>query len=474
MSTLSQVLNNDLLAYEYALATGVPHSSLIKKIEETGLHGRTLFNTFLDGTTKTKRPIDWLDYEFSLEASISGLRFVTNQIENLETYLSLTFKQVITELKHKHNTSTLAFIFDLNNESDWSNVTKGEIIPLLKEFDFWCEFIDDLEISEHDIDSAFSLNQFLNNPLFNQFNYLYQIVETHQDGWEFDKSVIKNILSRLTDSSTIDVSRWVDNAQWFNHYNIVTKKEYSSFYSWLCLTLVQQAKGYKSIIWGSKRQWEKLGYSLKANAMACPVFQYFNTRDLLANEHKDTINIEPSRFGKKVSLVYNSEEVVGFTGEPYINEKVSSLDIIDKRIKELNITIRHGVEAYYDVVSDYICLPSKELFKEKDATESYYATLLHEMVHWTGHPTRLNRKRSESEDDYIFEELVAELGSAFLCTRFQLTKITRQDSINYLNSYLQGLEKEEQLKLLENAARAAAYACNYIYLPKRDNSPKIT
>lgn len=77
--------------------------------------------------------------------------------------------------------------------------------------------------------------------------------------------------------------------------------------------------------------------------------------------------------------------------------------------------IKHGGNrAAYSPMSDQIMMPNPGDF---NSTENYWSTLLHEVIHWTGHESRLNRPFSRSPEAYAFEELVAEMGSAFSCAR---------------------------------------------------------
>lgn len=91
-------------------------------------------------------------------------------------------------------------------------------------------------------------------------------------------------------------------------------------------------------------------------------------------------------------------------------------------------TIQHGGNrAYYAMHLDHIQMPPFESFRD---AESYYATLAHETTHWTRHPTRLDRdfgRKRWGDEGYAMEELVAELGSAFLCADIGLTPEPRDD-----------------------------------------------
>jgi len=77
-------------------------------------------------------------------------------------------------------------------------------------------------------------------------------------------------------------------------------------------------------------------------------------------------------------------------------------------------------------------MPHRERFvatSTSPATETFYSTLFHEMAHWTGHPSRLNRELSNrfGDDAYAMEELIAELASAFLCADLTITNAPRPD-----------------------------------------------
>ncbi len=87
-----------------------------------------------------------------------------------------------------------------------------------------------------------------------------------------------------------------------------------------------------------------------------------------------------------------------------------------------NIEIEASNQAYYNRVTDTIHLPLREQFKSQ--TEPFYATILHELGHWTGHNTRLNRTfgKSFGDTEYGQEELVAELTSAFCCAHLGFSK----------------------------------------------------
>lgn len=123
-----------------------------------------------------------------------------------------------------------------------------------------------------------------------------------------------------------------------------------------------------------------------------------------------------------------------------------------------------GNEAYYAPKRDYICVPLKEQF---DDINEYYSTKFHEMIHSTGHHSRLNRFPENSviaafgSEDYSKEELVAEIGAAFLMGETGIeTNDTFRNSAAYVQSWLKALKNDK--KLIVGAASKAEKAVEYI------------
>lgn len=109
---------------------------------------------------------------------------------------------------------------------------------------------------------------------------------------------------------------------------------------------------------------------------------------------------------------------------------------VDALMTATGADIRHGGQsAYYDPREDIVQMPHEGLFTGTDtstATEAYYSTLLHETCHWTGHKSRLDRDLGMrfmrfGMDAYAAEELIAELGAAFLCADLHVTPSLRKD-----------------------------------------------
>jgi antirestriction protein ArdC len=122
--------------------------------------------------------------------------------------------------------------------------------------------------------------------------------------------------------------------------------------------------------------------------------------------------------------------------------------------------IRHGGnQAYYSVTDDRVQMPPFEAFRD---AESYYATLAHECSHWTRHPSRLDRdfgRKRWRDEGYAMEELVAELGAAFLSADLDLTLEPREDHAAYIASWLKALKNDKRaiFSAASHAQRAADF-----------------
>ena len=162
--------------------------------------------------------------------------------------------------------------------------------------------------------------------------------------------------------------------------------------------------------------------------------------------------------------VFNAEQIDGLPPQ-YYPQPVQDFVNTDKRIIEADTLaastgadIRHGeAKAYYVPAHDYINMPE---FGEFRSALDYYSTMFHELVHWTGHKTRMDRKFSRNKTDYAIEELVAEMGSAFLMAHLGLEATVREDHASYLAHWLKALDNDS--KFIFSAASAASQAVTHI------------
>lgn len=117
-----------------------------------------------------------------------------------------------------------------------------------------------------------------------------------------------------------------------------------------------------------------------------------------------------------------------------------------------------GDSACYSPQVDAVMLPKFTAFT---SVEKYYATLIHELVHGTGHPTRLNRDLTGAfgSAKYANEELIAELAAAFVCNELGITSQIEHHA-SYIDSWLQALKGDKNYFF--TAARDARKAADYL------------
>lgn len=120
--------------------------------------------------------------------------------------------------------------------------------------------------------------------------------------------------------------------------------------------------------------------------------------------------------------------------------------------------------AYYLPEKDHINVPPLKDYKIAD---EFYSTLFHEMIHSTGHKSRLSRsgitsKASFGDEIYSKEELIAEMGAQMLCGVARIDNSTIENSESYIQSWLRVLREEGNKKLIVQAAAQAQKAADYI------------
>lgn len=150
-----------------------------------------------------------------------------------------------------------------------------------------------------------------------------------------------------------------------------------------------------------------------------------------------------------------------FEQEPQADAQVS--EFIDHELAENFLalaTVKHGgSDAFYNHTKDYIQLPNKNSFA---CEADYYNVALHELGHWTGSAKRLKRDFSGrfGDESYAFEELIAELSSAFLCNTVGFLSQTDEQHAAYLKSWVRILKNDN--KAIFTAAKEAQAAHDYI------------
>ena len=165
--------------------------------------------------------------------------------------------------------------------------------------------------------------------------------------------------------------------------------------------------------------------------------------------------------------VFNVEQVEGLPEHYYVRPevKLTPVERIERAeafFASTRADIRYrGDRAFYSCDGDYIQMPVIEAFRD---AESFYATLAHESCHWTKHPSRLERdfgRKTWGDEGCAREELVAELGAAFLCADLDLTPEVRDDHAAYIATWLTVLKNDK--RAIFSAAAHAQRATDFLH-----------
>lgn len=224
-------------------------------------------------------------------------------------------------------------------------------------------------------------------------------------------------------------------------------------------------KKYKTNQWITYKQAEKEGGNIKRGEKATLVTLWKS----FEKENKKTGETETKMFCA-YHYVFNLNQTEGLNHlfkKPEIEgKKIKDIKKAEdfykaiKSSKKLNIIHKPSDRAFYRPSDDIVLMPEKSQFK---SSEKYYQTLFHELCHWTGHKTRLNRKYGNqfiSPEIYAFEELVAEIGASFVCGFLSIPYETQHST--YIKSWIKYLSEDS--RAIFRAASQAQKACDYLLL----------
>lgn len=226
-----------------------------------------------------------------------------------------------------------------------------------------------------------------------------------------------------------------------------------------------EIQGFNTPLWLTYKQAAELGGNVKKGEKSTPVVYYSSFK----KTDKDDSGEETERevpFVKEYR-VFNAEQCEGLPERFYEtkqqpNEGIEpikqAIDFVGHTQAEI---VEGGSRACYVPSLDQIRMPRIETFQD---AESHAATLLHETLHWTKHSSRLNRdtgRKKWGDEGYAVEELIAEMGSAFLCADLSITPEVRADHADYIGNWLKVLKDDK--KAVFSAASMASKAVDYLH-----------
>jgi antirestriction protein ArdC len=248
--------------------------------------------------------------------------------------------------------------------------------------------------------------------------------------------------------------------------NAISRKPYRGINT-LLTSLAALEKGYNSKWWATYPQWQSLGGQVRRGEKGTQIVLYKPVHKVTINDDgEEEVDSFPVM---RTWTVFNIAQVDGDGLDQYRATFQAAQDsrFVDcKRAEEVitatGVDIRHGgARAVYVPDGDYIQLPPKEAFTK---AHEYYGVAGHELIHWTGHKSRLNRLNRLArfgDESYAVEDLVAELGSAFLLAEVGMPQSDDLRNVTaYLASWLRVLERDHFAVF--TASSAASGAVDYI------------
>lgn len=225
--------------------------------------------------------------------------------------------------------------------------------------------------------------------------------------------------------------------------------------------------GYAAPLWMTYRQAKELGGQVRKGEHGTTVV-YASTFRKTEHDAETDEDVERDIPFLKGYTVFNVEQIEGLPAHYYATAIEPPLEPAQRDARAeaffaaTGATVRHGGnKAYYAPGPDHIQMPPFEFFKDP---ASYYETLAHETTHWTRHESRLDRdfgRKRFGDEGYAMEELVAELGSAFLSADLSLTPTVREDHAAYIQNWLTVLRNDK--RAIFTAASHAQRAADFLH-----------
>ncbi len=231
----------------------------------------------------------------------------------------------------------------------------------------------------------------------------------------------------------------------------------------MMLWAVAAKKEYPTSLWATYQQWRELGAQVRKGEKATPVvfWKFFDEEE--PRENREGNEREPHRgVMARAYHVFNAAQVDGYElpATPRLPE-TERIERAEEFFGGLDADIREGgSRAFYSPAEDYIQMPPFAAFKKADFR---YSVLAHEVTHWSGATTRLNRDLAPrfQKEAYAAEELIAELGSAFVCAELELAIEPRRDHAPYIQSWLNVLRNDR--RAIFTAATKAQQAVDWLF-----------
>jgi antirestriction protein ArdC len=286
-----------------------------------------------------------------------------------------------------------------------------------------------------------------------------------------DRSMTRNIHQEIADKIVSMMEK--DGVNWVKSWtgagtagrptNVTTGKRYQGINT-VMLMMAAQSTDYPTNIWATYQQWQAKGAQVRKGKHGTGIIKFVELQD----ETKLDKNGDPTRFGfLKGYSVFNASQVDGYAipvaARPSEAEAVLAADLY---VAATGAVIHYGCEhAVYSPATDTIRMPDRERFLAGNgatATENFYSVLFHELTHWTASKARCDRDLSKrfGSEGYAFEEIIAQLGAAFLGADIGIEAQPSQQHAGYINSWIAAIKKHPNAVV--TAASAASKAVDFL------------
>jgi antirestriction protein ArdC len=284
---------------------------------------------------------------------------------------------------------------------------------------------------------------------------------------EIRQTITQQILDALKEGTLPWRCPWLNDKNAGFPCNAFSKRRYGGVNP-LLLSLHAHRHGFQSKHWGTFPQWEKAGgrvmrrpTDVPKGQWGCRIIFWKPVSTTKTNDGGE--NVEETYCILRQYTVFNVDQVRGDFDHLRVGHAIptENHDVVFEQADELiansGADVRHGGNrALYSPQDDYIQLP----FKHQFVGGSYYESAFHEFVHWTQAPQRLNTGVSTTKVEYAFNELVAEIGSCFVCMEqgIPLTE-TLGNHVSYLKHWLVALQNDHAFifKASTQASKSADY-----------------
>jgi len=270
--------------------------------------------------------------------------------------------------------------------------------------------------------------------------------------------ITERIITLLKEGTVPWRKPWTGGSSKTLPMNLTSKREYRGINIFLLMCM-----GFSSRYWLSFKQAQEKGGRVRKGEKGTPVifWKLYASEDRQTGETKEVPLL-------RYYTVFNLDQIDGLEApdgpelvNPHFEPITKAEGIILAMPKRPNI-VHNEPRAYYRALTDTINLPRPELFEEP---EEYYSTAFHELIHATGHESRLNRRPSSEirhfgDREYSQEELVSEMGAAFLCAESGIAPAVINNQAAYIDGWLKILKGSP--KVVVHAAAQAQRAADFI------------